>query len=169
MTGITLIITLALQLKMADGDTCRDVRVTVVDNFQGEENDIILLSLVRSNEENKIGFLRTDNRICVALSRAKYIFFDNLLDDVNITIITSIMLQTRTLHCRQYGLSRKCSVRYLEENFRRIGRTRKHWIRHANTMPKSRGNHRNKFTRRISTKSPGRRMHENVSGHSTAV
>lgn len=57
---------------MQDGDTCRDVRVTVVDNFQGEENDIILLSLVRSNDENKIGFLRTDNRICVALSRAKY-------------------------------------------------------------------------------------------------
>ncbi|KAG4066118.1 hypothetical protein HA402_010320 [Bradysia odoriphaga] len=59
------------RLKGAEGDTCRDVRVTVVDNFQGEENDIILLSLVRSNEENKIGFLRTDNRICVALSRAK--------------------------------------------------------------------------------------------------
>lgn len=62
-----------LQLQMDEGDTCRGVRVTVVDNFQGEENDIILLSLVRSNEENKIGFLRTDNRICVALSRAKYI------------------------------------------------------------------------------------------------
>ncbi len=57
---------------MQEGDTCRGVRVTVVDNFQGEENDIILLSLVRSNDENKIGFLRTDNRICVALSRAKY-------------------------------------------------------------------------------------------------
>ena len=50
---------------------CQGVRVTVVDNFQGEENDIILLSLVRSNEENRIGFLKTDNRICVALSRAK--------------------------------------------------------------------------------------------------
>lgn len=59
---------------MEEGGTCRGVRVTVVDNFQGEENDIILLSLVRSNEENKIGFLRTDNRICVALSRAKYKF-----------------------------------------------------------------------------------------------
>lgn len=57
---------------MEVGYTCKGVRVTVVDNFQGEENDIILLSLVRSNEQNKIGFLRTDNRICVALSRAKY-------------------------------------------------------------------------------------------------
>lgn len=49
----------------------KDVHCTVVDNFQGEENDIILLSLVRSNEEGKIGFLKVDNRVCVALSRAR--------------------------------------------------------------------------------------------------
>jgi helicase required for RNAi-mediated heterochromatin assembly 1 len=49
----------------------RDVYVTVVDNYQGEENDIILLSLVRSNPERRIGFLATENRVCVALSRAK--------------------------------------------------------------------------------------------------
>ncbi|XP_059472037.1 NFX1-type zinc finger-containing protein 1-like [Neocloeon triangulifer] len=47
------------------------VRVSVVDDFQGEENDIILLSLVRSNAEGRIGFLATENRVCVALSRAK--------------------------------------------------------------------------------------------------
>ena len=51
------------------------VRVCAVDNFQGEENEIILLSLVRSNEEGKIGFLQTENRVCVALSRAKKGFF----------------------------------------------------------------------------------------------
>ena len=44
------------------------VRVSVVDNFQGEENDIILLSLVRSDRS---GFLKIDNRVCVALSRAR--------------------------------------------------------------------------------------------------
>uniref|UniRef100_A0A914Q6X0 RZ-type domain-containing protein n=1 Tax=Panagrolaimus davidi TaxID=227884 RepID=A0A914Q6X0_9BILA len=43
-----------------------------VDNYQGEENDIVILSLVRSNNpENKIGFLKIPNRVCVALSRAK--------------------------------------------------------------------------------------------------
>jgi len=52
-------------------ECCKGVRVTVVDNFQGEENDIILLSLVRSNDEQKIGFVGIDNRICVSLSRAK--------------------------------------------------------------------------------------------------
>lgn len=46
-----------------------------MDNFQGEESNIILLSLVRSNVEGKVGFLRTENRVCVALSRAKHGLF----------------------------------------------------------------------------------------------
>ena len=46
------------------------IRVVTVDNYQGEENDLILLSLVRSNKENKIGFLKSFNRVCVAFSRA---------------------------------------------------------------------------------------------------
>lgn len=53
------------------------VRVCNVDDYQGEENEIILLSLVRSNKNDSIGFLKTTNRICVALSRARlglYIF-----------------------------------------------------------------------------------------------
>ncbi|OCL14621.1 P-loop containing nucleoside triphosphate hydrolase protein [Glonium stellatum] len=52
-------------------------KVVTVDSYQGEENDIVLLSLVRSNDKFKIGFLNVDNRVCVALSRAKrglYIF-----------------------------------------------------------------------------------------------
>ncbi len=47
------------------------VRVAAVDDYQGEENEIILLSLVRSNNEGKIGFLKIENRVCVSLSRAK--------------------------------------------------------------------------------------------------
>ena len=49
----------------------KNVRACVVDNFQGEESDIILLSLVRGNCEGRIGFLATENRVCVALSRAR--------------------------------------------------------------------------------------------------
>ena len=45
--------------------------VASVDNYQGEENDILMISLVRSNEKNQIGFTAIDNRICVALSRAR--------------------------------------------------------------------------------------------------
>ncbi|XP_065087861.1 NFX1-type zinc finger-containing protein 1 [Ochlerotatus camptorhynchus] len=47
------------------------IRITVVDNYQGEEAKIILLSLVRSSEAGSIGFLAFRNRICVALSRAQ--------------------------------------------------------------------------------------------------
>ena len=39
--------------------------------FQGRENKVILLSLVRSNSDYKIGFFGRKNRICVALSRAQ--------------------------------------------------------------------------------------------------
>ncbi|XP_040290237.1 NFX1-type zinc finger-containing protein 1-like isoform X1 [Bufo bufo] len=47
------------------------VRVCVVDKYQGEENEIIILSLVRSNLEGNVGFLKIPNRVCVALSRAR--------------------------------------------------------------------------------------------------
>ncbi|KAK7712999.1 hypothetical protein SLS57_007560 [Botryosphaeria dothidea] len=55
--------------------TARDFRVVTVDSYQGEENEIILLSLVRNNLEGRIGFLNNENRICVALSRAKRGFY----------------------------------------------------------------------------------------------
>lgn len=45
--------------------------VHTVDSFQGEENDIILLSLVRSNLYLNVGFLESQNRLVVALSRAR--------------------------------------------------------------------------------------------------
>lgn len=48
------------------------MRLATVDNFQGEEAKVIIVSLVRSNAENKVGFLRTVNRINVLLSRAQH-------------------------------------------------------------------------------------------------
>ena len=48
-----------------------NIKITAIDNYQGEENDIILLSLVRSNEAKRIGFMREATRICVSLSRAR--------------------------------------------------------------------------------------------------
>jgi len=51
------------------------VNVQTVDNFQGEENDIIILSLVRNNPKSNIGFLKISNRVNVALSRARWGLF----------------------------------------------------------------------------------------------
>lgn len=60
-----------LQRLMPKDSEFQGVTVTVVDNYQGEENDIILLSVVRSNVEENIGFLKIENRVNVALSRAR--------------------------------------------------------------------------------------------------
>ena len=48
------------------------LRISTVDNFQGEEAQVIIISLVRSNIDQNCGFLRTTNRINVLLSRAKH-------------------------------------------------------------------------------------------------
>ena len=45
--------------------------VNTVDGFQGQERDVILVSLVRSNEEGQIGFLRDLRRMNVAITRAR--------------------------------------------------------------------------------------------------
>ena len=50
----------------------QNIRLATVDNFQGEEAKVVVVSLVRSNEERRCGFLRTSNRINVLLSRAQH-------------------------------------------------------------------------------------------------
>lgn len=51
------------------------IRLATVDSFQGEEAKIVILSTVRSNSKDRIGFLKTDNRINVACSRARNGFY----------------------------------------------------------------------------------------------
>lgn len=47
------------------------VKCAIIDNYRSQENDIILLSLVRSNAENRVGIMNVKSKIHVALSRAK--------------------------------------------------------------------------------------------------
>ncbi|SMR53254.1 unnamed protein product [Zymoseptoria tritici ST99CH_1E4] len=54
------------------GNLTQAIRLATVDNFQGEESLVVLVSLVRSNVNNAPGFLRTPNRINVLLSRAQH-------------------------------------------------------------------------------------------------
>ena len=47
------------------------IKINTVDAFQGQERDIIYISLVRSNDRSEIGFLKEYRRMNVALTRAK--------------------------------------------------------------------------------------------------
>ncbi|OWM65618.1 uncharacterized protein LOC116199734 [Punica granatum] len=60
---------LGKKYEYSDGFT---VAVNTVDGFQGREQDIVILSTVRSNHRGYIGFLANPNRTNVALTRARY-------------------------------------------------------------------------------------------------
>ncbi|XP_046846173.1 NFX1-type zinc finger-containing protein 1-like [Xenia sp. Carnegie-2017] len=87
-------------------------RVACVDNYQGEENDIILLSLVRNNQDEDIGFLKTDNRVCVSLSRARkalYIIGNSKILSKQSLLWEKIVKDLRQNHCLGPALALVCS------------------------------------------------------------
>lgn len=49
----------------------KQIRVSTIDSFQGQEKENIILSLVRSNDDGDIGFLKDYRRMNVAITRAK--------------------------------------------------------------------------------------------------
>ena len=49
----------------------RFISINTVDGFQGQERDIIVISMVRQNDEGQIGFLRDLRRMNVAMTRAR--------------------------------------------------------------------------------------------------
>ena len=49
----------------------KEMRISTIDSFQGQEKEIIILSLVRSNDDGDIGFLKDYRRMNVAITRAK--------------------------------------------------------------------------------------------------
>lgn len=54
------------------GGAAKGVRLSTIDNYQGEEANVVVASLVRSNNEGKVGFLREPERINVLMSRARH-------------------------------------------------------------------------------------------------
>lgn len=52
-------------------DNVNSINIRTIDEYQGDENDFIIISLTRSNKRRNIGFLKEIERRCVAQSRAK--------------------------------------------------------------------------------------------------
>ncbi|CAD8155116.1 unnamed protein product [Paramecium octaurelia] len=90
------------------------VKVQTVDNYQGEENDIVIISLVRNNNKNNLGYIKIDNRINVALSRARlglYVFgnFDFIFNSSAIgSAWQKIILLAKAKNCLNDYINTKC-------------------------------------------------------------
>lgn len=58
------------QVSLAKDLLPKEMRISTVDSFQGQEMETVIISTVRSNTENKIGFLKDHRRMNVAMTRA---------------------------------------------------------------------------------------------------
>jgi superfamily I DNA and/or RNA helicase len=59
------------QVALAKERFPKNLRISTVDSFQGQECEIVFISLVRSNDECNLGFLKDYRRMNVAMTRAK--------------------------------------------------------------------------------------------------
>ncbi|KAF8523920.1 P-loop containing nucleoside triphosphate hydrolase protein [Hysterangium stoloniferum] len=53
------------------GSPKRSIRLSTIDNYQGEESDVVIISMTRSNPKHDIGFMSSRERLTVLLSRAR--------------------------------------------------------------------------------------------------
>lgn len=69
--NVSVITPYSAQVELLKGLLPNNVEVSTVDGFQGRENDAIIISLVRSNDQGEIGFLSEHRRTNVAITRAR--------------------------------------------------------------------------------------------------
>ena len=71
MNDIAVISPYSGQVQLAKKELDKQIRISTIDSFQGQESHVVILSLVRSNSDAVIGFLKDYRRMNVALTRAK--------------------------------------------------------------------------------------------------
>ena len=87
------------------------VKIYTIDMYQGDENDIVIVSLVRSNNDRNIGFLNTLNRRCVAQSRARcgMYFIGNSITLSSNANWRSLILEMKQQLCYGDEITLQCS------------------------------------------------------------
>ena len=78
----------------------KQIRISTIDSFQGQEKENIILSLVRSNEDGDIGFLKDYRRMNVAITRAKEQLF--IVGD-SATIGSDVFYNAFLTYIEKYG------------------------------------------------------------------
>jgi len=81
----------------------KQLRISTIDSFQGQEKENIILSLVRSNDDGDIGFLKDYRRMNVAVTRAKERLF--VIGD-SATIGADVFYNAFLTYIEKYGVYR---------------------------------------------------------------
>src|SRR5436190_3872152 len=81
----------------------KQLRISTIDSFQGQEKENIILSLVRSNDDGEIGFLKDYRRMNVAITRAKEQLF--IIGD-SATIGADVFYNAILTYIEKYGVYR---------------------------------------------------------------
>jgi len=91
------------QVAAAKGLLPKQLRVSTIDSFQGQEKENIIISLVRSNDDADIGFLKDYRRMNVAITRAKDQLF--VIGD-SATIGADVFYNAFLTYIEKYGVYR---------------------------------------------------------------
>jgi predicted DNA helicase len=91
------------QVAAARENLLKQIRISTIDSFQGQEKENIILSLVRSNDDGDIGFLKDYRRMNVAITRAKEQLF--VIGD-SATIGADVFYNAFLTYIEKYGYYR---------------------------------------------------------------